>query len=182
MKASVRLVLTLLNALPALPLWAGEPWKRHTIDDSSQGADGVRLADVNGDGLPDLATGWEEGGLVRAYLHPGHAKAKEKWPAVTVGRVTSPEDAVFADLDGKNDLVFSCEEAKAPLSGVRWLSWQDSPLTGPWTDHEISGPRGLKYDRLVACDLDGDGDQDLLCCEERNQLGVFWYENPCGSE
>ena len=79
------------------------------------------------------------------------------------------------DLDGENDLVFSCEEAKAPLSGVRWLSWQDSPLTGPWTDHEISGPRGLKYDRLVACDLDGD--QDLLCCEERDQLSVFWYEN-----
>ena len=30
-----------------------EPWKRHTIDRSSKGADGVRLMDVNGDGLPD---------------------------------------------------------------------------------------------------------------------------------
>lgn len=380
-----------------LPLAADAPWPRHTIDDSSQGADGVRLADVNGDGLMDIATGWEEGGLVRVYLHPGHRKATSKWPAVTVGRVKSPEDAVFADLDGdgasevissceggnksvfihwapgkekdyldptawkteklpttagqqmwmyalpmqidgshgpdffvgskgengsigwlqapenprdlarwnfhklqdagwvmsliaadmngdgrddllvsdrhgktrgvfwlenpgperapeptawkrheiggrdrelkfitigdldqdgrddviasekqsliwfrfegetwveriiplpagvgggksvvicdidgngRNDLAFSCEGAKAPLSGVRWLSWEKSPLDGPWTDHEIAGPEGLKYDRLVVSDVDGDGDPDLLCCEERDQLGVFWYENP----
>ena len=42
-------------------LLAAEPWPRHVIDDSSVGADGVRLADVNGDGLPDITTGWEEG-------------------------------------------------------------------------------------------------------------------------
>jgi hypothetical protein len=49
----------------ALLLWihgtrsaASEPWRRHTIDGSSLGADGVRLADVNGDGLADRATNW----------------------------------------------------------------------------------------------------------------------------
>ena len=31
---------------------AAEPWTRHTIDDSSDGADGVRLADANGDASP----------------------------------------------------------------------------------------------------------------------------------
>ena len=87
---------------------------------------------------------------------------------------------VVSDIngDGRNDLVFSCEGAKAPLSGVRWLSWDRSPLEGTWSDHEVSGPEGLKYDRLVVSDVDGDGDPDLLCCEERDQLGVFWYENP----
>ncbi len=90
---------------------ADEPWLRHTIDDSSKGADGVRLADANGDGLMDIATGWEEGGVVRAYLHPGRGKEKQKWPAVTVGKVKSAEDAVFADLDGDGamDVVSSCE-------------------------------------------------------------------------
>ena len=38
-------------------------WKRHVIDDTSRGADGTRLADINGDGLPDIATGWEQGGV-----------------------------------------------------------------------------------------------------------------------
>lgn len=99
------------------------PWRRHTIDASSRGADGVRVADVNGDRWPDLVTGWEEGGKVRLYLNPGPKQARQPWPAVTVGNVGSPEDAVFADLDG-------------------------------------------------------DGDLDIVTCEERDNLGVIWYENP----
>ncbi|MEN8783989.1 MAG: VCBS repeat-containing protein [Akkermansiaceae bacterium] len=389
--------LSLLVVISALPLIGEESWKRHTIDDSSKGADGVRLADVNEDGLMDIATGWEEGGVVRAYLHPGHNKATRKWPLVTVGKVSSAEDAIFADLDndgnfdvisscegrtktmfvhwapkdpasfldsekwktdaipatvkkqswmyalpksidgkngidlivsskgkngsvgwleipqnarkvddwkyhklqdtgwimslisidmngdgmddvlvsdrrgpkrgvywleypgprlaigtkhwkrheiggknreikfishgdldqdgqtdiiaietssiiwfratntgwqehvitlpkgvgggksavvfdvnldGKNDLIFSCEGANAPLSGTRWLSFRDSPFEQKWQSHEIAGPQGIKYDRLVPYDVDGDGDLDLFCCEERDQLGVFWYQNP----
>jgi len=90
---------------------AQETWKRHTIDRSSRGADGVRPHDVNGDGLPDLCTGWEEGGVIRAYLHPGHENVKQPWPAVTVGKVKSPEDAVFIDVngDGAVDVISSCE-------------------------------------------------------------------------
>ncbi len=99
----------------------GTPWKRHVIDNSSRGADGARLADVNGDGLPDIATGWEEGGQVRAYVNPGRAKAREPWPAVTVGKVGSPEDAVFVDLDGDGvmDVVSACE-GKTNSIFVHW--------------------------------------------------------------
>ena len=79
---------------------AAAPWKMHIIDNTSRGADGVRLADVNGDGRPDIVTGWEEGGVIRVYHHPGKAKVKQPWPRVQVGKVKSPEDAVFADLDG----------------------------------------------------------------------------------
>lgn len=391
--------VTLLIVLPFFAS-AEEPWRRHTIDKSSKGADGVRLADLNGDGLMDIATGWEEGNLVRAYLHPGRGSERKIWPAVTVGEVASPEDAVFADLDGdgamevisscegrtksifvhwaprekssllnqsewksgvipvthkaqawmyalpfnvdgrhgtdlivgskgsngtigwlenpkdprdlskwkihtlqkagwimslistdmnqdglpdilvsdrkgrqrgiywlqhpgqkeagdgaewkrhsigggdreikfiakgdldqdgrddviaidktsiiwfrfhnekwvehlinlppgvgggkspavldvdldgKNDLVFSCEGAKGPLSGMRWLSYRNSPFDQEWQSHEIAGEPGIKYDRVVPYDVDGDGDLDILCCEERDQLGVFWYENPFGT-
>ena len=119
---------------------AGGIWKRHVIDNSSRGADGVRLKDVNGDALPDLTTGWEQGGTVRAYLNPGPARSQDKWPAVTVGQGKNVEDAVFADLDGDGafDVVSSCEGATrsifvhwAPRETGRYLepdAWQTAPL------------------------------------------------------
>ena len=39
-------------------------WPRHTIDDSSRGADGVRLADVNGDGFSDIVVATHDQGVV----------------------------------------------------------------------------------------------------------------------
>jgi len=56
-----------------------------------------------------------------------------------------------------------------------------------WVTHDLSGPDGIKFDRIELMDVDGDGDLDLLTCEERHRskenpkltgLGVFWYENP----
>ena len=90
------------NAAPAASAPVGPEWACHAVDDTLRGADGVKLADINGDGLTDIATGWEEGGATRVYLHPGHAKAKEKWPAVTVGRTPAVEDAVFTMHPGNN--------------------------------------------------------------------------------
>src|ERR1700754_505419 len=108
--------VSLLGALavPAIGLAdapSGKAWARHTVDSSISGADGVRLGDVNGDSLPDIATGWEEDGMIRAYVHPGYADVRDPWPSVQVGAAPSAEDAVFADLDhdGAVDVVGSTE-------------------------------------------------------------------------
>ena len=393
-------VLILLYTPICLAETPAPGWTRHTIDASSRGADGVRLADVNGDGLLDIATPWEEGAKIRVYLHPAMEKVKQPWPQVTVGQVAAPEDAVFADLDsdgavdvisscegrtrtifvhwapadsaqytngnawrttalpatrqqqawmfslpmdidgngrvdlvvgskgtnasigwlrspedprdvsawtfhrlydavwimslqahdldgdgdldilasdrkglspgvlwlenpgtkraarhagwaehrvgptdrdamflttgaldpghpeivcavkgrgitryarkggdsgnwqlsevamssecgtgkgvaigdinldGRTDIVFSCEQAHGDLSGVRWLSYRESPTETEWENHEISGVEGTKFDRIELLDIDGDGDLDVLTCEEAENLGVIWYENP----
>ncbi|MBR9803541.1 hypothetical protein GYB59_18430 [bacterium] len=42
----------------------------------------------------------------------------------------------------------------------------------------IDSETRCKYDRIECIDLDGDGDLDVLTCEERRLLGVVWYENP----
>ncbi len=197
----------------------------------------MRLADVNGDGLLDIATGWEEGGVIRVYHHPGHAKAGEKWPAVTVGQVKSPEDAVFVDLDsdGAVDVVSSCE-GKTETMFVHWAprdaesmrlqpsAWKTEPLTathnkskwmfglpaqidgrhgidlivgskGPqgmigwlqapadsrqlsdWKLHTICDAGWIMSLRLA--DIDGDGDNDILSSDRKGDgRGCFWLENP----
>jgi hypothetical protein len=227
--------ISLWNATAAQPTGRGRLWAIHVIDDSSRGADGVKLADVNGDKLQDIVTGWEEGGLTRVYLHPGPAKAKGKWPAVTVGKTPSVEDAVFIDLsaDGIMDVVTCCEGKtrtiflhSAPARAADYLvveKWTTEPLKaskgkmmwmfafGLQVDgrngvdivaggkgegaqigwFESPDPRkmgGFKFHAIsdvgwvmsmFPCDMDGDGDADIVTSDRRGKLrGCRWLENP----
>ncbi|MEZ5391864.1 MAG: hypothetical protein R2724_03075 [Bryobacterales bacterium] len=133
----MRLIFWLL--LPAALMGGEQPWVRHAIDSSSRAwrrrrALGRRQRRRI---LLDIATGWEEGGRVRAYLNPGAAKTKQPWPAVTVGDVGSPEDAVFVDLDsdGAWDVVSSTEGSSGRCSStglrVRWNATSTRALGAP---------------------------------------------------
>ncbi|MBM3833453.1 MAG: VCBS repeat-containing protein [Verrucomicrobia bacterium] len=122
----------------------GAPWTRHEIDSSSRGADGVRMADANGDGFLDIATGWEEGGMVRVYLNPGPTRAHQRWPSVTVGNVRSAEDAVLVDLDsdGAMDVVSSCE-GKTKTMFVHWAPEAGKYSNpGSWTTEPLPASQG----------------------------------------
>lgn len=113
----------------------GMPWLRHTIDAGSRGADGVRLGDINGDGLPDIASGWEQGSEVRVYLNPGPEKARDRWSYAVAGQVKSPEDAVFIDLnhDGQLDVVSSTEGGERTVYAHFSPSGPSGNLTAsPW--------------------------------------------------
>ena len=81
------------------------------------------------------------------------------------------------DSDDHPDLVFTCEGAEAPLAGVAWIELKHGSFT-EFDLHDISGPEGIKFDRIELLDMDGDGDLDVLTCEETAKLGVIWYENP----
>lgn len=219
------------------PELAGRPWSRHVIDDSSRGADGVRLADATGDGLLDVVTGWEEGGVVRLYVNPGPSGVRAPWPHVQVGTVASPEDAVLVILPDNRRAILTATEGNhrtvhvhlAPpdsqgvLDAPAWLTrslpatlnrqqWMFLlPTPGPegsllvftGSKNEGAAIGCLRWDRdsrdafpeawhplrpagwimsLLSLDLDGDGDGDLLYSDRRGaRSGVGWLEHPDGA-
>ncbi|MDA0839430.1 MAG: VCBS repeat-containing protein [Planctomycetota bacterium] len=160
-----------------------EPWVRHTIDNSSRGADGVRLADLNGDGHQDITTGWEEGNLIRVYINPGPDKTKGKWQTVTVGKVASPEDAVFADLDGDGalDVVSSCE-GKTKTVFVHWAPSEAASYLDEkaWKTEAIPATEKKSWWMFaVPMQVDGKRGTDLVIASKgKSGAMVGWLESP----
>ncbi len=163
----------------------GNPWPLHIICDSNSGADGVRLMDVNGDGLPDVTTGFEEGNAVRAFLHPGYGAVRDRWPAVTVGAVADTEDAVFVDLDGDGavDVVSSAEGATQGVF-VHWAPTNPADYLNPaaWQTAKIPSSAGRRWMFALPLDVDGRNGIDLVVGGKDTDAKVAWFESPAGDK
>jgi hypothetical protein len=164
----------------------GVSWKRHVIDDRSTGADGVKFGDLNGDGWQDVVTGWEEGGEVRVYLHPGPSQVRQPWPRVTVGQVSDPEDAILADLDGDGRLeVVSCTEgATRTVYWHRFLGHSEDLLKSErWTTAAFPATRGAQaWMQAAAMDLDGQHGADLMLASKGQGATLGWLQAPARAD
>jgi len=153
-------------------------WSRHVIDKSSAGADGVKIGDINKDGLPDIVSGWEEGGLTKLYLHPGSTKVKEPWPAVVIGKTPSVEDAVFIDLnqDGRLDVVSSCEGETKKIF-VHWAPEQSDLLNSKAWQQELLPESEGKMQWMYAqpMDVNKDGNIDIIAAGKNENAAVGWF-------
>ncbi|MCC5936327.1 MAG: VCBS repeat-containing protein [Lunatimonas sp.] len=157
----------------------GQPWKMHVIDDTSLGADGAKLADVNGDGFPDLVSGWEEGGVSRLYINPGRSGAD--WTYV---EVPSPdvEDAFAVDLDGDGfmDLVTLSEGAHQRIT-IHWApaDWDAYYQSDQWISQDIPVTVGMtRWMFGRAIDVDGNFGLDLIVGSKDPNGRIGWLEAP----
>jgi FG-GAP-like repeat len=159
-----------------------QSWIRHTIDDSSLGADGIKVGDSNRDGLPDIVTSWEQGGTVRLYFNPGPQKAKQHWAYVDVGKVGSPEDALLFDFDGDGamDVISACEGNErsiffhhAPRDPSRYLKaefWNTLPLT--------AAEKRAEWMFCNAAQVDGQQGPDIIAGSKNENAEIGWFESP----
>ena len=177
------LALSIVGALMVSTLPAQNTvWNRHVIDSTNSGADGVRIADVNNDNLPDITTGWEEGGYTKVYIHPGFDLVKQKWPSVNVGRTPSVEDAVFVDLDndGALDVVSSTEgdnkriyfnwaphNANDYLNAEKWKS-QILPVS----------EKAIQWMYALPIQIDGKNGIDLVVGAKNKDAKIGWFQAP----
>jgi len=161
-------------------------WLNHYIGCRDKEVMFLTLADIDQDGLQDVlaAVNAEKAGQIAILRRLDVRGRLWKEYAIPYPQQAGTAKAVVVgdiDANGTKDIVFSCENAKGPKSGLMWLSAGKGVFGGDWQAHDISGPKGIKYDRMELLDLDADGDLDVLACEEQENskgLGVFWHENP----
>jgi hypothetical protein len=173
----------------------GTPWNMHIISNDYEGADGAKSGDLNQDGLPDLAVGWEEGGVTTVHFHPGYADVKKPWPSVVVGPTPDVEDAVFFDLDGDGRLeVVSFTEGEDRSIYVHWAPEKISDLLQPdaWRQEVVPAAQGrmmwmfgwpmqlegLARTSLVAGGKEGGAELGFLAAKDGGDTLSEWQWNP----
>ena len=160
-------------------------WQLATLAEGPEAgaAEDVDIADVNGDGWPDIIAACEIEHLIY-FQNPGNNIRSGKWPRV-IPKITKDRGsfirAFFADFnqDGNYEVVApnkgtqsASREKKWPTS---WFEIKGDFIDGDaWVEHELN--RVLVPENSRPVDLDGDGDLDILGAS-RGEERIFWFEN-----
>lgn len=129
-------------------------------------ADRNRLVDMNGDGWLDAVVSLELDTHIVWFEHPGK-DATGKWKRHIVGQVPGQGFSMdVADFDGDGDFDIVVGEHRNPDKVNRVIIFENTDgKGGAWKQHVIDqGPANMidHHDGVIAVDVDGDGDLDLI--------------------
>ena len=158
--------------------------------EESGAAEDVSIADVNGDGFPDVIAACEFAHLIY-FQNPGKDARTARWerliPSVASGK-GSYIRVFFADLngDGRPEVVAPNKGTQTGSStetiprAISWFEIAGDPLDDTsWKEHVLTRVAVPINSRPV--DLDRDGDIDILA-SSRAEARLFWFENLGGKE
>ncbi|MEM8931232.1 MAG: VCBS repeat-containing protein, partial [Acidobacteriota bacterium] len=126
----------------------------------------VKIADMDGDGDPDLVSASPNADRVRWWSNPGDGT--DQWPQTDVGNLDRAYSIEVVDMDGDGDP----DAVAAGLDGIlRW--WENASGDGTtFTERSIGTDLGSI--RVHQADLDGDGDADLIVLDREGDTVVWW--------
>lgn len=153
---------------------SGKRWEQHaftripwSVDKSYPDSSRSRVADMNGDGRPDVVmTEAEIAGARVAWFEAPEEPRKEDWKAHILPHSDPTPRGPYhslavADFDNDGDLdIFTGEMEHLGRSPHRWFIWENSGDGSKFTERVILD-KGLGTHEAVVGDVDGDGDIDI---------------------
>jgi hypothetical protein len=158
----------------------GAQWVRRVLSSHTPGPVNLTVADINGDGLPDIVVAMRfqpdsnpSGALVGIAWLENTGLATGEWIYHNIdtlpGNFADPRTVQAGDInkDGKMDVVVS-----DAVTGA--VAWYQQKAANSWLRHTIPGVQTLNahFGRLV--DMDGDGSLDIVLPVTQ---GVSWLRN-----
>lgn len=161
-------------------------WELVTLAEGAEAgaAEDVSVADVNGDGFPDIIAACELAHLIY-FQNPGKDIRTTKWdriiPSITKNRGSFIR-VFFADFDqdGRPEVVAPNKGKQSPgkeepLNPISWFEIKGDPLKdASWIEHELT--RVVIPINSQPIDIDQDGDLDIIG-GSRGEGRIFLFEN-----
>ncbi len=161
-------------AIPDDP--AAGPWPRTRIC-AEASDEGIAFADIDGDGLLDLAATTGNAKGIAWWRNPGDGSADwQRRDVADVPNMVYPDRVAVADLDGdgRTDIVVSEENGQADHAKAYW--WRNPGDIRPnWEQQEITSRGSLNS--LSVADMNDDGRPDLVMGEHRGALRLSLWRN-----
>ena len=140
----------------------------HILSSDEDSAHGIDIADFDGDGDLDIASGQNLGGSrVTLFINDGSAD-----PTFSTNLISTTESAIdvkFADIDNDGDI-----DLVSGDYNNNSVTWHENN-NGSWTSNVIT-TTAVSVRGVDVADLDGDGDMDITSAST-DDADVSWYEN-----
>ncbi|MBB5790661.1 FG-GAP repeat domain-containing protein [Jiangella mangrovi] len=151
------------------------PWPSFTVADGDWDfADVLQVADVTGDGLPDVVARDPEAGNGTLWIYPNSGSEDDPWPSrVSAGTNWNTYDQILlSDVtgDARPDLMTREPGAAA---GTLWIHPHSGATSGnPWTRPRYWAGTGWNLATVMTpADVTGDGNGDIVV---RDGSGALW--------